>query len=131
MDPKLSKRFFLILLKYTPWLIAIGYLLGIIFAAFNIPTIILTNFVGISILPILFILCSSFALGFCIWHRLPIYYVIVSDLINLIDYLIGIPISLNWLLFWYILMFGICAILGAYLKNKYNVKKRNIKTCIA
>ena len=83
MDPKLSKRFFLILLKYTPWLIAIGYLLGIIFAAFNIPTIILTNFVGISILPILFILCSSFALGFCIWHRLPIYYVIVSDLINL------------------------------------------------
>ena len=88
-------------------------------------TVILSNVFAISLLSFIFILGSSFALGFCVWHRLPLYYAGVVDLINLCDYMFCIPISTGWMLCLYSSLFAITVLLCAYLKNRYNVKKRN------
>lgn len=128
MEQKLSKRLLLIVLKYIPWLIAVGYLFGTIFATLGWSTAILTNFVGLSVLPTVLILISSFALGFCIWHRLPIYYTIVANWVNLYDYLIGFSFATIYTISIYLFLFVITVLLGAYFKNRHNVRKRNTKT---
>ena len=83
----------LLLIKILPLGIALCYLLNNILSYFNIDAVVLSYIGGMSILPILFILVSSFAFKFCIYHRLPIYYIIISDIINFYDLYIGIPIS--------------------------------------
>lgn len=130
MDRRLSKKVLLLTLKYIPWLMAFGYLIGCLLANFGIYSIILTNTVGMSILPFVFFLCCSFALGYCIWHRLPLYYIAIVDIINIIDYLIGIPFSYGIMCSIYLILFGITVLISAYLKNMYNVKQRNLKESI-
>ena len=125
MDRNLSKKILLTLLKYIPWIMAIGYLICVILSAFGLSTAILTNVFGVTLLPMLLIISCSFALGFCIWHRLPIYFMFVSDCINLYDYLVGIPIGTLEIVSIYLCLFAITVLLCAYLKNRYNVKKRN------
>lgn len=88
----------LLTLKVLPLLIALCYFLNTILSYFNIDAIFLSAIGGLSLLPTIFILISSFVFKFCIYHRLPIYYVIVSDIINYYDLYIGIPLS-NRLLF--------------------------------
>lgn len=125
MVQKLSKRFLLIVIKYIPWLIAVGYLIGCILAFLGLYFPLLTNVCALSIFSFILLISSSFALGFCVWHRIPIYYAVVLDLANLYDYWIGLPLSSTMGILWVSLLFGIAVLLCAYLKNRYNVKKRN------
>lgn len=93
MINKLLYKLELILIKILPLGIALCYLLNTIISYFHIDTIAFSILGGMSILPIIFILISSFAFQFCIYHRLPIYYVIVSDIINYYDFYIGIALD--------------------------------------
>ena len=86
------------LLKCLPIMIALCYFINTVLSYFKIDFIFLSLIGGLSILPIIFILVSSFVFRFCIYHRLPIYYVIISDIINYYDLYVGIPLS-NRLLF--------------------------------
>lgn len=83
----------LVILKSLPILIALCYFLNTVLSYFGIDFIFLSLIGGLSLLPIVFILISSFVFKFCIYHRFPIYYVIVSDIINYYDLYIGIPLS--------------------------------------
>ncbi len=131
MERSLSKKLLLIVIKYNPWLIAVGYLFGSILAIFKIYSIILTNLIAVSFSSLILILCCSFALNFCICHRLPIYYTCIVDLINMYDYYFMIPIATGYLAFTYLGLFGITVLLCAYFKNKHNVRKRNVEKCTA
>lgn len=88
----------LLLLKYLSVTIGLCYLLNTILSYFGIDFILLSVIAGLSILPAIFILVSSYVFKFCIYYRLPVYYAIVSDIINYYDLYIGIPLS-NRLLF--------------------------------
>ena len=48
---------------------------------------------GISLIPLLFIYLASWVFGFCVYHRLFLYYTFVVNIVNIIDYTIGIPVS--------------------------------------
>lgn len=85
----------LYLIKIIPTIIAGCYLLNNVLSYFNIETPILSAIGGLSILPWTFLFISSFVFKFCIYHRLPLYYILVSDIINYIDLYIGIPIDIN------------------------------------
>lgn len=98
MIDKTLHKLELLVLKNLPILIALCYLLNTILSYFKIDFAILSAIGGLSLLPIVFILISSFVFKFCIYHRLPIYYVILSDIINYYDLYVGIPLS-NRLLF--------------------------------
>ena len=127
MDQKLNKDLLLLALKYSPWFIGIEYFLECILTCFNIQFGILSILFGNSILPLLVIILFSFSLNYCIWHRIPIYYAITNNFINTIDFYIGIPISNKWMLMVYLIIAGLFALIGSYIKNKKNVIKRNTK----
>ena len=52
-----------------------------------------THFLGLVVAPMVFMLISSYVFKFCSYHRLFIYYIIIDELLRLIDWYFGIPIS--------------------------------------
>ena len=108
----------LIFIKILPLGIALCYLLNTVLSYFGIDAVILSYIGGMSILPTAFILISSFVFKFCIYHRLPIYYIIVSDIFNYIDFYIGIPITTRNLFILNMLIAGIFIILIVFTKAK-------------
>lgn len=59
----------------------------------NIDCCFLSIFGGMSILTWVFIFLASIVFKFCIYHRLFLYYILVTDTLNTIDYTFGIPIE--------------------------------------
>jgi hypothetical protein len=117
-------KILLIILKYIPFIIAIIYFTSSILHCFGIRCYLLGNLFFLSPITALFILVASFAFRFCIWHRLPIYYSLILHGIACLDYYCSIPITSNIMLFIYLLITIIFILVGMYLKNRYNKKKR-------
>ena len=87
----------------------------------------LSELFGLGIIPLLFILLFSFQFNYCIWHRLPLYYIFTANIINAIDFYFGIPLPNKLMLMVYLILMAITILIVAFIKNKYNVKKRNVK----
>lgn len=66
-------------------------------------------------------------MGFCFWHRLPLYYILFGNALNLIDFYFGIPVTTKWMLIIYLLLAGILVLVGCIMKNKQHVEERNLK----
>lgn len=113
----------LFLIKVIPYIIAGIYLANSILSYFNIRTEVLSYIGGLSLLPLLFLYLSSFVFKFCVYHRLPLYYIAISDIINYFDYLIGIPVSNRSLFVLHIIIAGITIFLIIFLKLKICVHK--------
>ena len=101
----------LLILKDLPILIALCYFLNTVLSYFKIDFAFLSAIGGLSLLPMIFIIISSFVFKFCIYHRLPIYYVMISDIISCYDLYIGIPLSNRWLFVVNMIIAGIFIIL--------------------
>lgn len=108
----------LLLIKSLPLGIALCYLLNSILSYFNIDTYILSTIGGMSFFPLIFILVSSFVFKFCIYHRLPIYYIILSDIINYYDLYVGIPLDNRNLFIMNMIIAGIFIVLIVFTKAK-------------
>ena len=80
-------------LKVIPMLLAVTTLLNQILSFFNIDWEILGFIGGVSLLPLVFLYLASYCFKFCSYHRIFLHYVVICDIIALIDYYIGIPIS--------------------------------------
>ena len=74
-------------------ILAFTALLNSILSYFNIDLYILSYIGGISIFTIVFLYLSSYVFKFCEYHRMFLHYVVVTWIINTIDYYIGIPIN--------------------------------------
>ena len=75
-------KLFLITLKYLPHLIGTLYFIyAILSMYFDVHFI--NYIISLSILPLLYILISSFVFKFCTTHRLPIYYILSLNILNL------------------------------------------------
>lgn len=108
----------LLLIKIIPFVIMLFYVLNSILSYFNIDIILLSVISGLSILTWLFLFISSFVFRFCIYHRLPLYYILISDIINYYDNIVGIPISNRSLFILNIIIAGIFILLIVYFKFK-------------
>lgn len=86
-------KILLLILKIIPMITAIGYALNTLFAYIGIDTPFFSNICGMSLLPWIYILLSAFVFKFCIYHRIFLYYILITDIINITDYYIGIPVS--------------------------------------
>lgn len=129
-EKRLNKTLYLIeikLLKVIPYLAALFYLLNTILSYFGIDCSIFNIIVGHSIISILFMLLSSYVFKFCEYHRIPLYYMIVTECINLYDWYIGIPIENKEILVLHLIIAGITmfVILYLYLKSRSNEKYCN------
>ena len=115
------------LLKILPSLAALFYLLNTILSYIGFDCILFNIIEGHSLLSILFMFISSFVFKFCIYHRIPLYYMILTSCINLYDWYIGIPIDNKELFILHIILSGITmfVILYLYLKSRRNENNNN------
>lgn len=85
-------KVFLFINKYLPYVISLLYMVNTLLSLFGIDLIIFSILGGLSLLPIIYFISVSFTFKYCVYHRLPIYYIILNDSINWLDYYMGIPI---------------------------------------
>ena len=119
---KLLYRVEIIFLKIIPMLLALCYLSNTILSFWGYDFAIFSILGGMSVLPMLFLLVSSFVFKFCAYHRMFLYYIIVNDVINWIDNSYGIPVSNRWLFVLHIAIAGITLFLILFLR--FRVCKR-------
>lgn len=78
----------LLILKYIPMVIAFCYMLNTIF--YIEP---LSNIAGVSLLTWIFLYIASVVFRFCVYHRMFLWYILIDDLLNIVDYYWQIPLS--------------------------------------
>ena len=110
----------ILILKYIPFILSILYFLNTVLSLFDINVIIISYLVGISLLPWIFLLVSSFVFKFCIYHRIPLYYILINDIINIIDGYYELPISDLEFISLHTSIFFICFITVFVLRKKCN-----------
>lgn len=121
-------RVVLIFLKFIPIITAACYMVSTIcnYLGYNIEA--LSNIGGMSLLTWLFVYLTSVLFKFCIYHRMFMWYILLDDSINIIDYYWKIPISTDNILMLYNIFIGILLflILFIYVRNhKIPITKNN------
>ena len=113
-------KLFIVLLKYIPIFIALIYTLNTYAAFIGTDIPVANNIAGISLLTWIFMYMATIVFKFCSYHRMFLYYILIVDIINIIDYYIGIPITDFQLLMLHSIITGISLfiILFLYLKIK-------------
>lgn len=76
----------LYIIKIIPYILALFYLLNTTLSYFYIDIPLISYIAGVSLLPLLFFYITSFVFRFCIYHRLPIYYIFINWIITVLDY---------------------------------------------
>lgn len=109
-------------IKFIPFIIALMYFIDTLLDAYNVEIDILSHIFGTSLLPWCFLILSSVVFKFCIYHRLPMYYIAINHIISIVDYYIGIPIDLKpWVVVHCVLFFLL--IVGVV--TAHQIKKKN------
>ena len=116
------------LLKVMPMLLAAIYLVNTVLSYYDIVVLALSYIGGLSFIPLVFMYISSYVFRFCSYHRMFLHYIVINDLINLIDYHYTLPIS-DWeLLILHMSIAGVSLFIILYLYVKghsKNVKKHS------
>jgi predicted DNA-binding transcriptional regulator AlpA len=86
-------KLLILMLKYIPMLISLVYVLNTALSYFYIDIPVLSNLAGMSILPWIFMYLSATVFRFYLYHKMFLHYILVTDIINIIDYYVGIPIE--------------------------------------
>lgn len=111
---KVKYKILLLLLKYIPFISMVGYVLNTFLSYIGHNIEILSFLCGLSMLSWIYMLLSSFVFKFCVFHRLPLYYMIIIDSLNVYDYYKGIPLSDFKLLMLHAIITGITILLIIY-----------------
>ena len=82
-------------LKVIPMVLAGLYLLNTVLSYYNIDYSVISYIGGVGIIPWAFLMLASYALKFCEYHRMFLWYLAVHNIICWLDYTFGLPIS-DW-----------------------------------
>lgn len=118
-----SKRLYkieLLMLKLIPMILAFTALLNSILSYFGIDLYILSYIGGISIFTMVFLYLSSYVFKFCEYHRMFLHYVVITWIINIIDYYIGMPVTDLEYLCLQMIVAGVSLFIILYLYVKHN-----------
>lgn len=114
----------LYLLKMIPVLISVLFLINTILFYFDIHLEIISYISGVSLIPWLFLYISSFVFKFCLYHRMFLYYIGVSECICYYDYEVGIPVTDRLYMYIHTTLFIITLLLSVYFKFKHEKCKK-------
>lgn len=120
LKSKYLYKVFLTILKYIPYILALCYIANTFHCYFGTDLSVLSNIAGVSLLTWLFLYISTFVFNFCACHRLPLYFILTSDLLNIYDYYIGIPISTYSIISIHFLLSGVLILLIIIYHVKYH-----------
>ena len=88
----------------------------------------LSNIAGVSLLTWIFLYLASVVFEFCSYHRMFLWYILIDDILNIVDYYWNIPISTDNLIRIHNILVGITLfiVLILYVKdNKITIRKNN------
>lgn len=74
-------------------IISLFYICNTVTSYNKIDIPVLSNIAGVSLFSWVFMYLASIVFRFCLYHRMFLYYILITDLINITDYYIGIPLS--------------------------------------
>lgn len=86
-------KILILLLKYIPITIALCYLLNTIAAIFSLELFVISHLAGLSLLPWIFMYLSAVVFRFCNYHKMFLWYILIDDIISIIDYYFTIPVN--------------------------------------
>lgn len=104
--------------KVIPMIIAAINFINIILSYFGIEFLILNYLAGISIFTLVYLYLASYALKFCEYHRIFLHYILITNIINSIDYYYGIPINNKEFIMLHILLVIVFMFIILFLKQK-------------
>ena len=118
-----SKRLykaFLLLLKFLPLLLALVSVLNTVLSFFTIDLVILSYIGSVSLLPLIFMYLAAFVFRFCLYHRIFLDYTVVSTLITVYDYYIGVPVTDAGIMTLQLVLFFVACVVAliTHLKHK-------------
>mgnify|MGYP000231502087 FL=1 len=116
-------KLLLLVLKYIPMVIALCYMLNTMF--YIEP---LSNIAGVSLLTWIFLYLASVVFEFCSYHRMFLWYILIDDVLNIVDYYWNIPISTDNLIRIHNILAGITLFIVSILyvkSNKVIIRKNN------
>ncbi len=87
---------------------------------------IISNIVGVSLVPWIFMYLSTIVFKFCSYHRMFLWYILAIDIINIIDYYIQIPFNKVEMIALFSIVSFIFLTIIVYKYDKHN--KRAIQT---
>lgn len=93
LKSKLLYKIELFLLKIIPMIMAVCSACNSILSYFDIEVVVINYLGGVSLLPLIFLYLSSYVFKFCAYHRMFLHYLLITDIINIYDYHIGIPLD--------------------------------------
>lgn len=93
-------KLLILMLKYIPMLISLVYVLNTALSYFYIDIPVLSNLAGMSILPWIFMYLSATVFRFCLYHKMFLHYILVTDIINIIDYRVRGNLTLSFCLYY-------------------------------
>lgn len=121
VEEKLKSKLYkieLVLIKALPFVLAMLYLLTTILDYYQINSTIV-NYIAFGLL-YLFLYVSSYAFRFCEYHRIPIHYIVLVNIISIYDVYVGIPISTYRLMQLYVIITYVFIFLTVYMYVKDN-----------
>lgn len=89
----ISMKTFVLVTKVTPMLLAFCHLVNTILSYFYIDCIFLNYFASISIISTAYMYIVSYAIKLCEYYRMYLHYCVTINILNILDYYIGLPIS--------------------------------------
>ena len=107
MERSLKYHKFLLVTKFIPHVIALFYVIYTLLGFLGIDAFIISYFVHVSILPWIYLLCNSLVYRYCYVHRLPLYYILINEILLVTDNYIKIPVSDYNLLVIHVILIGI------------------------
>lgn len=109
--------------KLLPITLAFIHVLSSYLNYVDVDTLFLSFLGGISFLSLLFLYISSFAFKFCNYHRMFIHYLTTTEVINWMDYVIGIPLTDVRMLLVLMILYGITCFIALFMfLNKRDLK---------
>ena len=119
-------KILLITIKLLPAVIALCYFVNTVLSYFEIDCMIFSVIAGTSLLSLAFMYLCSFVFRFCFYHRLFLHYILINNILNIIDFTIDMPVSYAAMLSIHIIIAGVTIflIVSSYVKiNKKRIAK--------
>lgn len=115
--------------KVVPIIVSALYLLNTLLSFLGFRCTVLDYIAGTSLITALLMYISSYAFRFCKYHRMFIHYLLICNIIDMLDFYVGIPVSDSVLLYIFLALTGIFSYLALYYHVKYGERKVIAPSC--
>lgn len=124
-------KLLLLILKGLPIVMAIGFVISNTIPRINPVLNMIVHVCGLLVPQFAFMYLSSYIFRFCSYHRIFLHYLLIIQIINVIDWYIGIPITNDELRYLQYIISGLFIIIAGYLYIKHRINMKNPDSAVS